>query len=72
MNGNVRPQNIVVVNNSRICLLDFDWAGKKDTVRYPVALNMSRQPVWHTEVQPGGLITKELDLYQLDKLEMVD
>ena len=70
--GDVRPQNILVVNNSRFCLLDFDRAGKKDTVRFPVALNMSQKSVWHREVQPGGLITKEHDLYQLDKLEVVD
>ena len=72
VHGDVRPQNIVVVNDSRVCILDFDWAGKKDTVRYPVALNMSRRSVWHPDVKPGGLITKEHDLYQLEQLEVVE
>ena len=72
VHGDVRPQNILVVNDSRVCLLDFDWAGKKDTVRYPVALNMSRSSVWHPDVKPGGLITKEHDLYQLEQIEVVE
>ena len=32
VHGYVCPQNILVVNNSRVCILDFDWAEKKDAV----------------------------------------
>ena len=58
--------------DSRVCILDFDWAGKKDTVRYTVALNMRRRSVWHPDVKPVGLITKEHDLYQLERIEVVE
>ena len=64
VHGEMRPQNILVVNDSRVCILDFDWAGKTNAVRYPVALNMKR--MWHPDVKPGGLITKDHDLYEFE------
>ena len=55
-NGDLRPLNILIVNNS-ICVVDFDWAGVFGTARYPVEL--SKNCVWHPDVECGGIIKEE-------------
>ena len=66
VHGDLRPPNIQVIDDS-VMILDFDWAGKIDTVRYPYALDVENN--WHSEVQPGGLICKEHDIFQLESLK---
>lgn len=66
VHGDLRPQNIPVVDN-KVCLLDFDWAGNEGTARYPKVLNI-RTAYWHSDVSPGGIITKEHDLFQIQLL----
>ena len=66
VHGDLRPQNILVVGN-KVRLLDFDWAGNEGTARYPKALNLRTGP-WHSDVSPGGIITKEHDLLQIHLL----
>ena len=39
VHGDLRPQNVLVVNNT-IRVLDFDWAGQTGVVRYPKELNI--------------------------------
>ena len=63
VHGDLRPQNILVVGN-KVRLLDFDWAGNEGTARYPKALNLRTGP-WHSDVSPGGIVTKEHDLFQI-------
>lgn len=43
--GDLRPCNILVGENQDICVVDFDWAGKSGTVKYPFFMN-------HDEVTP--------------------
>lgn len=54
----LRSQNILVLTDNTICILDFDWAGKKGEVRYPQELNTSCN--WHPGVKCGGLISKDV------------
>ena len=65
VHGDLRPQNILVVGNS-VRVLDFDWAGKHPTAKYPKELNMTCN--WHPDVMCGGIITKEHDLYQIQQI----
>ena len=65
VHGDLRPQNILVVNDS-MRLLDFDWAGQQGEVRYPHELNTSCD--WQADVQPGGLIAPVHDVYQITAL----
>lgn len=46
VHGDLRPQNIPVVNNT-IRILDFDWAGKVGEMRYPKELNSGVK--WRTK-----------------------
>ena len=56
VHGDLRPLNILIVKDS-ICVVDFDWAGVCGTARYPVEL--SKNCVWHPDVECGGIIKEE-------------
>ena len=65
VHGDLRPQNIIITDNS-VRILDFDWAGQEQTVRYPSALDITIK--WHPAVRPGGLVEKHHDDYQVQIL----
>jgi tRNA A-37 threonylcarbamoyl transferase component Bud32 len=39
VHGDIRTSNILVYKNSPM-LIDFDWAGNKGVVRYPINMNI--------------------------------
>lgn len=67
VHGDLHPQNIITTGNS-VRILDFDWAGSEQTVRYPCALDPTNN--WHSTVKPGGLIEKEHDNFQLKAFKL--
>ncbi|KAG8901516.1 hypothetical protein FRB99_005262 [Tulasnella sp. 403] len=66
--GDLRPPNIVVTETETY-LVDFDWCGRHSDARYPEAINMSGEIVWHPDVQPCGYMKKEHDDFILEQLE---
>ncbi len=62
VHGDLRPQNILVVEDKTVRVIDFDCAGEYPNARYSNQLNMECD--WHSEVNCGGIITKDHDLYQ--------
>ncbi len=65
VHGDLRPQNILVVDDNTVRIVDFDWAGEYPNARYSRQLNM--QCEWHSGVGCGGIITKDHDLYQFHR-----
>ena len=55
---NLRAPNILVKDDD-LKLVDFDWAGKENEVRYHCTFNEDIK--WHEDAKLGSLITKEDD-----------
>jgi len=72
--GDWRGPNILVEENGRVWLVDFDWCGEDGVGRYPVSLNDGRKGEgrikWHEGVERGGLMKKEHDLFRLECLKV--
>jgi serine/threonine protein kinase len=68
VHGDLRSQNILITECSKVCILDFDWADVVGKAHYPSDINMEQSCGWHDDVTPGGVIKIEHDLYQLNKL----
>lgn len=69
VHGDLRPQNIMwMTESSKVCILDFDWAGKAGEAFYPCDINMDENCGWHAGVTPGGVIQLEHDRYQLQNI----
>ena len=68
VHGDLRAPNIVF-DDSKIRIVDFDWAGKNGEARYPLILNSEVD--WHKEVGPNKLIRPDHDSYQLNKLKIL-
>ena len=63
---NLRAPNILVKDDD-VKLVDFDWAGKENEVRYHCIFNEDIK--WHYDAKLGSLITKEDDdEYMLNEL----
>ena len=54
-------------NEKNIAVIDFDWAGYKDEVKYPLWMNPDIE--WPKGATPGHVITSEHDNYWLKKLK---
>ena len=65
VHGDLRPQNILVAKDDTVRKVDFDWADKEHTAKYPAELSMACN--WY-DCEPGGLIRKTHDLYQIHSL----
>lgn len=66
VHGDLRRANILITEN-RAMVVDFDWAGTEDEVRYPASMN--KEIKWPEDATVLGLITHEHDLDMLRKLE---
>lgn len=80
--GDLRPPNLMIKDGkgdgggeededleTRTKLIDFDWAGRAGTARYP--LHLSEGIRWAPGVADYALITREHDLYMLDQLSVL-
>ena len=66
VHGDLRPQNILVVKEDTVRIIDFDWADKEHTVKYPAELSMACN--WPDDVKPEGLIRTFHDLCQFNSI----
>lgn len=69
VHGDIRSTNVIVKKNGRgeLLLIDFDWAGESNKVKYP--MNINRNGILQPEgARDGALITPEHDMYMVDKL----
>lgn len=68
VHGDLRQGNVFIKidGGSGIAILDFDWAGKLHSVKYPLTLNLDIP--WPTDARPGRYITKEHDTYWISKM----
>ncbi|KAF5371783.1 hypothetical protein D9758_003387 [Tetrapyrgos nigripes] len=64
--GDLRLPNIMVLQDNRAVLVDFDWAAKQGEGRYPSML--SRAIIWPQGVKEYGRMEKEHDVYMLNAL----
>jgi serine/threonine protein kinase len=64
--GNLRDVNVMITRNREVKLIDFDWAGKEQQVRYPLFLSDEKK--WADGVTPGGIIEKGHDIVMLGRL----
>ncbi|KAF8834021.1 hypothetical protein BDN67DRAFT_915782 [Paxillus ammoniavirescens] len=60
VHGDIRDTNIMVTDKEQFMIIDFDWAGKINKVRYPPYVN--REDIW----RPDGAIDGELILTEHD------
>lgn len=65
--GDLRSQNIFVLDTGDVYLVDFDWAGTDGVSRYPATLNVESN--WSDGVLRHGIMSKAHDLWQLKQLE---
>ena len=66
VHGDLRSPNFMIsTKDERVCVLDFDYAGRKGETTYPYFL--SKRIPWHNEVKGGGLIKDYHDIYLLEK-----
>ena len=68
--GDLRSPNILVTNEDKVQLVDFDWCGKKGEGTYPVDINLV-DIQWPEGVVPGGYLQVEHDeeMYQMLSLQ---
>ncbi len=79
--GDMRRPNIMVVKNRksrddggegedewRGLLIDFDWSGRVDVVKYPPTLNTCGEIKWAKGVESGTAIQPKHDLDMLEKI----
>ena len=70
--GDLRDANVLYSRSDdsaegNIYLVDFDWTDKHGAGQYPPTLNISN--AWPDDVMPSGVMRKEHDLWQLDRLK---
>ena len=70
--GDLRDANVLYSSSDgsaegKILLIDFDWADEDGKGRYPPTLNISNG--WAEGVIPWGVMRKEHDLWQFDRLK---
>ncbi|KAI0000814.1 hypothetical protein BJV74DRAFT_882649 [Russula compacta] len=69
VHGDLRAVNVMIDAEVKAKLIDFDWAGKSGTARYPVTINKdSLRNEWHPDVEAGGLMETDHDTFVLDSV----
>jgi hypothetical protein len=66
VHGDLRPNNILV-KDGKVQVIDFDWAGEGQNVRYPSFMNHV-DVSWPIGASDGQLIQHEHDKYWIDHL----
>lgn len=66
VHGDLRPPNVLLLDDGSIRVVDFDWAGKSGQVNYPLDINQKFD--WHEDVGPGKPIVHDHDIYQVEML----
>lgn len=64
--GDLRPPNVMITNENKVKLVDFNWAGEDGQARYPYLI--SSQIAWAPGVKRYSIMKKEHDLHMLDQL----
>jgi serine/threonine protein kinase len=71
--GDLRPPNVMITEDDRVLLVDFDWCGVHQEHTYPVTLNDGHNTPnsidWHPGVVRGGRMMKEHDTYRLQSMK---
>ena len=67
--GDLRAPNVLVLEKKAM-VVDFDWAGREGSARYPndISLDAEDGLGWHEGVSREGLIEKAHDLYMLERV----
>ena len=66
VHGDLRPQNLLQLQDRSVRVVDFDWAGDEGEVHYPLDLNQHCN--WHPHVAAGAVIEHSHDSFQLNYL----
>lgn len=71
--GDLRPPNIMVTEDERVMLIDFDGCGVHAEGTYPFSLNDAQKSSgsidWHPDFTRGGKMLKEHDIYRLNSMK---
>jgi len=71
--ADLRHPNIMITNDERVLLIDFDWCGMHEEDTYPVSLNDARNTTdsinWHPDVKRGSRMAKEHDIFRLERMK---
>jgi hypothetical protein len=65
--GDLRHPNLMIYNE-RVLFIDYDWCSEHNKGKYPISLNRRPNINWHPDVEPGGLMMTDHDIYMLDQL----
>ena len=69
VHGDLRAVNVMIDGEVKAKLIDFDWAGKSGTARYPVTINKDAlKDEWHPDVEAGGFMETDHDRFALDSV----
>ncbi|KAF9502793.1 hypothetical protein BS47DRAFT_1273877, partial [Hydnum rufescens UP504] len=66
--GDLCLPNIIITNEGKPMLLDFDWCGEDNSARYPPDLNNTADICWYSGVVRNGLMSIEHDKFMLDAM----
>ena len=64
--GDLRPPNVMITNEGKVKLVDFNWVGEDGQARYPYLI--SSQISWAPGVKRYAIMKKEHDLHMLEQL----
>jgi aminoglycoside phosphotransferase len=67
--GDLQLPNIIITNQQKPMLIDFDWCGSHATDRYPSSLNDSFSIRWHQGVARNGIMHMEHNVFMLKAMQ---
>ena len=65
--GDLRTPNVLALED-KVMVIDFDWAGRAGSARYPYDIWLGAGIAWPKGVKRGGLIEKEHDLELMERV----
>ncbi len=66
--GDLRLPNVVINDQRKPMLVDFDWCGNHGIDRYPLSLNDLDSIGWHGGVVRNGIMLMEHDTFMLEAM----